>query len=92
MLFLDRIVWPVFVALALFSLAMVAVRALGGHRQQRFFSQLERQDYLICPDCHYYLRGHAEGGQCPECGHSFTPESLRADWDDMVASYGPANR
>jgi uncharacterized paraquat-inducible protein A len=50
------------------------------HRRERFFQRLESEEYLICPDCHYLLKGHTGGGRCPECMYEFTPESLRADW------------
>ncbi len=52
-------------------------------REKRFFDRLEREEHLICPDCHYSLEGHAAGGHCPECGYTFTPESLVEDWTDV---------
>ncbi len=52
-------------------------------RRERFLYWLENQNYLICPDCHYSLAGHKDGGHCPECGYRFTPESLIADWADV---------
>ncbi len=52
-------------------------------RRRRFFARLEREQQLLCPDCHYSLAGHAGGGRCPECGYEFTPESLRDDWQDV---------
>jgi ribosomal protein S27AE len=64
-------------------LAFGGAWALFALRCERFFSRLEAQKYLICPDCHYSLAGHQEGGHCPECGYQFTPESLIADWADV---------
>jgi len=52
-------------------------------RVSRFFDGLARQEFLICPDCHYALVAHAQGGRCPECGYAFTPETLQADWADV---------
>ncbi len=52
-------------------------------REKRFFDCVEREEHLICPDCHYSLEGHAAGGHCPECGYTFTPESLLEDWADV---------
>lgn len=52
-------------------------------REKRFYDRLEREEHLICPDCHYSLAGHTAGGHCPECGYTFTPESLVEDWTDV---------
>jgi hypothetical protein len=38
--------------------------------------------FLICPKCRYRLDGLADSGQCPECGHSYSPNALRTAWAD----------
>jgi len=76
-------VWvaPALLWMALF-LQFVGFRAQRRH-ERRFLERLEREDHLICPDCHYSLAGHGQGGQCPECGYTFTLESLVDDWVDV---------
>ena len=39
-------------------------------------------DALPCPLCGYDLRG-LPTGRCPECGHAFEPDALRADLDAL---------
>jgi fatty acid desaturase len=61
---------------------------IGAARQKRFLERLMRHNYLVCPDCHYSLIGHMEGGNCPECGYGFTAESLVEDWADVTRIMG----
>ncbi len=63
-------------------LQLVGFRAQR-RQERRFLDRLEGEDHLICPDCHYSLAGHGEGGRCPECGYTFTLESLVEDWGDV---------
>ena len=59
----------------------------GQLQRERFIQRLERENHLICPDCHYSLSAHADGGRCPECIYRFTPQSLRKDWMDVKVFY-----
>ncbi|MBN1345866.1 MAG: hypothetical protein JXQ73_24465 [Phycisphaerae bacterium] len=76
--------WTLAIPLTVYLIGIMTVRALGRRRGQAFMDRLRLQDYLICPECHYSLKGHLEGGRCPECGYPFTPESLREDWNEVV--------
>ncbi len=66
---------------------LVAFFCWGLFRRSQFVERLEREKYLICPDCHYSLLAHSGGGRCPECGYAFTPESLVRDWKDVLVFY-----
>ncbi len=68
----------------------IPLSAAGGilcirRHRKHLFDRLEREGFLVCPDCHYSLAGHAGGGRCPECGYAFTPESVVADWSAVRA-------
>jgi len=62
---------------------LFAADAISYWRVRAFHRRIERESFRICPDCYYSLAGHAEGGHCPECGYTFTPESLIEDWQDV---------
>jgi hypothetical protein len=48
-----------------------------------FLDEAERDEYRICLECYYPLRGLGDAGRCPECGASFTHGQLVQDWGDM---------
>ncbi len=78
------LVWPFLAVVGLAGLLVAFSPMYVGIRGWRqFLAQLEQEKHLICPDCHYSLAGHREGGHCPECGYEFTPESLLEDWRDV---------
>ncbi len=82
---IDISIWGVFVLIGMMVALVYAQLILGHVREHRFYTELERLDHRLCPDCHYSLAGHTDGGRCPECGHGFTPETLLADWSDVKA-------
>jgi hypothetical protein len=67
--------------------ALVILPSLGGivrrRYRRKFLRRVERESFLVCLNCHYSVKGHPEGGRCPECGTPFTPESLRQTWKDV---------
>ncbi len=64
---------------------IVYAQLVAGHlRERRFYRRLVEHGFGLCPECHYSLAGHAEGGRCPECGYAFTPDSLVEDWSDVM--------
>ncbi|MBN1343420.1 MAG: hypothetical protein JXQ73_12105 [Phycisphaerae bacterium] len=75
-----------FSALMLLVIVVMILQPLMIHRRRkRFFLHLESQANMLCPDCHYRLDAHRQGGRCPECAYAFTPESLNQDWADVKA-------
>lgn len=44
--------------------------------------RVDRADKLICADCLYDLRSSPARGSCPECGATYSFESLRVIWSD----------
>jgi hypothetical protein len=80
---------PPFIILGVLNLGVI-ILAAGIHyyaivRRKRFSQDLEDQRHLVCPDCHYILAGSLEQKRCPECGYTFTPDSLARDWADVNA-------
>ncbi len=76
--------WAVSLSVFFALMTVIICLALLTGRRRAFFERLEKEGWLICPECHYSLAGHPDGGCCPECGFEFTPESLRADWEKVV--------
>ncbi|MBN1345619.1 MAG: hypothetical protein JXQ73_23205 [Phycisphaerae bacterium] len=76
------------------SCALLAWLIFKKAHARKMFQQIASEDWQVCPDCRYSLRGHADGRssplsnisllRCPECSYLFTPESLLRDWADTV--------
>ncbi|MBN1344881.1 MAG: hypothetical protein JXQ73_19460 [Phycisphaerae bacterium] len=70
---------------------LMALVLVGGYgllfwnrlRARRFFEAVRGADHLVCPECHYSLLAHTQGGRCPECGYAFDPRTLHEDWKDI---------
>ena len=58
-------------------------------RFKEFTNELLRSNYRVCPECLYSLDAIAESGKCPECGATFTPESLVAKWQSICLRRTP---
>jgi uncharacterized paraquat-inducible protein A len=46
-------------------------------RVRRYVTMKESR---VCPKCHFDLSAHEPSGECPECGHAFTPAQLEEAW------------
>lgn len=59
--------------------------------RRRFLDAAEKENFLICPDCRHFLRGHPQSGSCPACGHIYTRQSLLRDWAHVreLAEHSP---
>lgn len=48
-------------------------------------SHTRKRNYFVCPHCTYQLRGLPSPGACPECGRVYTADSLKQDWENIIA-------
>jgi ssDNA-binding Zn-finger/Zn-ribbon topoisomerase 1 len=62
------------------ALALAATSVAGGTWAAR--QALRKSGYRVCPGCRYDLSASPAEGVCPECGATYTPESLRAMWEE----------
>jgi hypothetical protein len=71
---------------AILSLVIASVAVnLGGRTvlkaaRRKGLSALEAINFRMCPSCQYKLDGLLQVGECPECGHPFSPSSLEGQW------------
>lgn len=52
----------------------------------RMKTQLADNDYLMCLNCAYSLKGLPEEHVCPECGTEYTAERVRNAWQQWVTN------
>ncbi|MBS0196130.1 MAG: hypothetical protein JSR77_05175 [Planctomycetes bacterium] len=43
--------------------------------------RLRKSGYRVCPECMYDLAASPEEGNCPECGWTYSPGTLRDRWE-----------
>lgn len=53
-------------------------------RQSRLKRHAKETEFLLCPDCLYWLRGLATSGRCPECGSPFDVSEVQASWKNWL--------
>lgn len=61
------------------GLLVVASRLAAAHYEGR--NWLRANGYRVCPKCEYDLAELPPAGVCPECGWTFDPALLEAEWE-----------
>jgi uncharacterized paraquat-inducible protein A len=80
----DRVGIYMIVGAQLFRSWMDLIGHLIGRRWVRtFMDRAVQEDYRICTECLYSLRGHGDSGRCPECGTDFNHAELVQAWQDV---------
>jgi hypothetical protein len=69
------------VAVGLMAWTRLTMRLTGRAVRRRAAAS----DDMLCPFCHYDLRGCEASGRCPECGQPFVPADVREWWKDFRA-------
>lgn len=65
--------------------AIVAFVSIN-HRIKRSRQQLQRLDWHVCHWCEYNMSATGDSHECPECGHEWSPELLRNDFEAYASS------
>jgi len=67
-------------------------RTIRRRRARRFWRYLELNEFRVCPDCGYLLRG-APTANCPECGAKRDWTTLARTWESwMMVEKPPPSR
>ena len=82
----GRFLQPFAMALSILSLAIVR------RRKRKFAQEVRESEYRVCIQCGYSLKGHPDDGRCPECGYTYTRESLIRYWEAAFKSSFPQVR
>lgn len=78
---LDRRFSRYILLVFVFQFAATALYAFWPRRIRRQVTEeLVANDYLICMTCGYPLGGLSDRYICPECGSSFVPDDVSANW------------
>ena len=51
-----------------------------GYRINYIRWKVKRENYLLCMNCLYSLKGLESPGKCPECGTPYSVEVLKKEW------------
>ncbi len=51
-----------------------------GYRINCIRWKVKRENYLLCMNCLYSLKGLESPGKCPECGTPYNVEILKKEW------------
>ncbi|MDX2197487.1 MAG: hypothetical protein SF069_00775 [Phycisphaerae bacterium] len=62
------------------SILIFIVRHRFGLARERLRQEAIDRDFLICYECGYDLSAPGTSDRCPECGTTWTPESLEHNW------------
>jgi hypothetical protein len=63
---------------------IVVSYALARWRHGRFAREIRESDYRVCIQCGYSLNGLADDSRCPECGLTYTRDSLIQYWEAVL--------
>jgi len=80
--------WPTITMATLFVVAARVTIPYLAIRSLRKF--VEREEYKVCLECGYLLKGLMSPSRCPECGTAYDIEETRAYWKSWLAGAAAA--